>query len=172
MSKFMKYYNALTFVVKNYNGLKRKSSNIPYMVHPLRVASILRAVGFLELKHEDLMIAALFHDLIEDTDVSKEEIGTKFGNEVASIVEEVSKPESLDKEDWLKTFNNASKEAKIIKMADRIDNLIDMDKIDWFLERKKLYAEHGKIIAEKCGDAHLELRSILLKRVKKVLNSL
>ena len=65
MKEFSNYWKALTFAFKNYGDLKRKSGNIPYIVHPIRITSILRAAGFSEFKDEDIMIAALFHDLIE-----------------------------------------------------------------------------------------------------------
>ena len=46
---------------------KRKSIDIPYVIHPIRVALILKSVGFSEFEHDNLMIAAHCHDLIEDT---------------------------------------------------------------------------------------------------------
>ena len=157
MRDFLKSWEALNYAFTKYGNLKRKSDDILYVIHPVRVAMILRAAGFSEFKNKDLILAALFHDLLEDTDLSFEELNQQFGNHVASIVRELTKPGGKKKDDWLRSFDTASKEAKLIKMADRIDNLMDMNTLDWTVERKKAYAEQGLIILKKCGNANLRL---------------
>ncbi|MHA1293658.1 MAG: HD domain-containing protein, partial [Promethearchaeota archaeon] len=127
MKDFTKYRKALNFTIFHYKNLERKYVKIPAFIHPIRIASILRAVGYNEFDHEDIMIAALFHDLIEDTDVTSNDIKEQFGSKIANIVIELSKPKEKDKEEWLKNFKNLSNEARIIKLADRIDNLMDME---------------------------------------------
>ena len=164
MKDFYHYWNALNYAFIKYGNLKRNSHDIPYVIHPLRITLILKSVGFSEFKNQDLMIAALLHDLIEDTDTTFEEIKNKFNENIALIVSELSKPKDLEKTKWLETFSNASKDAKLIKMADRIDNLMDMTQ--WPLERQKSYAEQGKIILEKCGNANYKLASILQKQIE------
>ena len=71
--------------------------------------------------------------------------------------------ENVKKEEWLKSFNYFSEEAKIIKLADRIDNLLDMD--TWSNERQTYYTEQSKLIVESCGDAHEGLK----KRLKELI---
>ena len=164
MKDFNQYWNALNYAFKKYENLKRKSNNLPYIIHPIRVTLILKSIGFSELKNQDLMIAALLHDLIEDTNTTFDEIKSEFNEKIALIVNELSKPKDLNKEKWLETFSNASKVAKIIKMADRIDNLMDMTQ--WPLEKQKFYAKQGKIILENCRGANHKLASILLKQIK------
>ena len=164
MKDFNRYWNALNYAFIKYENLKRKSNNIPYVIHPIRVALILRSIGFSEFKNQDLMIAALLHDLIEDTNTTFDEIKNEFNESIALLVNELSKPKDLNKEKWLETFINASEAAKIIKMADRIDNLMDMKQ--WPLEKQKSYAEQGKIILEKCGNANYKLASILQKQIE------
>jgi (p)ppGpp synthase/HD superfamily hydrolase len=155
MKDFQEYWKALTFAVSKYEPLKRKCSDIPYVVHPLRVAMILKAVGFNEFTNSDLMISALFHDLVEDTNTTLEEIQNEFNAKVALTVKELSKPKQGNKDEWLKNFGTVSKEAKMIKLADRIDNL--MDNNNRTREEIISYAEQGRIILETCGDAHPEL---------------
>ena len=169
MRDFSNYYKALKYAFIHYGNLKRKSSAIPYIIHPIRMTSILRAAGFTEFEEEDIMIAALFHDLLEDTDTSIKEIANKFGNKVASIVKELTIPEQRNKNEWLKSFDTMSKEAKIIKIVDRIDNLMDMNTDYWSIEKQKDYAEQGKIILEKCGKSHSELAHILKNAIEKIL---
>lgn len=159
MKDFSNYWNAISFAFIKYGKLKRKAEQIPYVVHPIRITAILRAAGFNEFKHENLMIAVLFHDLVEDTDTDLEEIKNEFGNKIASIVAELSKPEGAKgrkKDKWLEKFVNNSKEAKVIKMADRIDNLMEILDI-WTTEKQISYTEQAKIILKSCGDANMKL---------------
>ena len=164
MNEYSNYWKALTFAFKKYGNLKRKSEEIPYVVHPIRITAILRAAGFSEFEDEDIMIAALFHDLIEDTETSLEDIENYYGKKVASIVNELSKPEHADKDEWLKSFKTASNEAKIVKMVDRIDNLMDINIGYWSTERKKSYAKQGRIILETCEHVNEDI-ALELKRV-------
>ena len=170
MKDYSNYCRAITFAFSKYGELKRKSQNIPYVVHPIRINAILRAAGFNENDNEEMMIAALFHDLIEDTETPIDEIETQFGTKIASIVMELTKPEKGNKDEWLKNFESASKEAKIIKMADRLDNLIDMTTESWKIKKQKSYAEQAKIILEKCGSAHSEIALKLQEEIKKKIS--
>jgi len=173
MKNFSNYWNAISFAFIKHGNLKRKAKNVPYVIHPIRVTSILRATGFNEFEHEDLMIAALFHDLVEDTDTNLIEIESQFGKSVALIVAELTKPDGAKgrkKEKWLESFIEKSKEAKIIKMADRIDNLMEKGDI-WTDEKQKLYAEQAKIILKSCGDANKKLADKLDNEIKRVLET-
>lgn len=125
---------ALEFAEFRHRGQKRKYYDCPYILHPIRVAFTAR-----EYFTEDstAIIAAILHDVIEDTDTTLEEIATEFGEEVAKLVDELT---SLSKKDLeLSKQNrkarifannrylaNVSKPAKILKALDRIDNLCDM----------------------------------------------
>lgn len=112
-------------------GQKRKFTGEDYCNHPIRVANVLSAHGY---KSVAVQIAALLHDVIEDTPITKQYIATYFGQEVADIVE------WLTKRDWkrsdgtpLKRWERKELEAdrlktapvvvKTIKLADRLDNL-------------------------------------------------
>lgn len=172
MNNFIQYWRALTFATQYYNGLTRKSKKIPYVVHPLRVAIILRAAGFNEFDNPEILIAALFHDLIEDTEITKEIIESKFGKRISTIVGELSKNPNQTKENYLKSLKNVSKEAQIIKMADRIDNLLDMDISNWDRAKKEKYAKHGELILEICGNSNLKLSKKLSEVIKDVLENL
>ncbi|WP_166168621.1 HD domain-containing protein [Acinetobacter sp. SA01] len=109
-----------------HDGITRKSGE-PYILHPIAVSSIL---SHMRLDAETLM-AALLHDVIEDTDFNKEDITEKFGRTVAELVDGVTKlSHSSDKE-----YNKAASFRKIlqatlqdprviiIKLADRYHNM-------------------------------------------------
>jgi len=119
---------AWEFCLQQHEGQKRASGE-PYVIHPLEVGQVLA-----ELKMDSTAIAAgLLHDAVEDTDVSSEEIGKRFGEQVAHIVEGVTK---LDK---IKFANREDHQAEnirkmllamvtdvrvvIIKLADRLHNM-------------------------------------------------
>src|SRR5215471_12710050 len=116
------------FCLQQHEGQKRASGE-PYVIHPLEVGQVLA-----ELKMDSTAIAAgLLHDAVEDTDVSSKEIGDRFGEQVAHIVEGVTK---LDK---IKFANREDHQAEnirkmllamvtdvrvvIIKLADRLHNM-------------------------------------------------
>ena len=166
MVGYIKYWQALTYMTIKHGEQKRKSNNLPYIIHPIRVAAILRSFGFTEKNNEDLMIAALFHDLIEDTDTTPKEIQEDYNDKILRIVNEVTKPNSMEKKLWLELFDKACFEAKIIKMADRIDNLMDINQMSWTTEKKKEYLSHATIILNKCGEAHRDLANVLRKLIE------
>ena len=81
------------FIMKAYNyalekhGDQKRNSGDPYIVHPLQVAYVLAEMGL----DEQTIAAALLHDVIEDTDATDEDIAKEFGEEVAEMVEGVTK---------------------------------------------------------------------------------
>ncbi|TFG06897.1 MAG: HD domain-containing protein [Promethearchaeota archaeon] len=169
MKDFVNYWNALNYAFIKYGDLKRKSGEIPYIIHPIRISSILRAVGFSEFDDEELMIAALLHDLVEDTDVNIDEVKEKFGDKIALIVNQLTIQDKDLKEEYLENLKHASRESKIIKLADRLDNLLDMPENLWSKKRQKQYATQAKIILKNCGDAHQELASRLKTEIDEIL---
>ena len=174
MKNFIKYWDALTFAFAKYGSLKRSSKDIPYVIHPIRIITILHAAGFNEFDHEDIMIAALFHDLLEDTDIDLKEIEDQFGKKIGEIVVELTIPKGTigrEKDKWLEEFVIKSKSAKIIKLADRIDNLMDMKDI-WDAKRQKSYTNQARIILKSCGDANKQLANKLDELIESVLKDI
>ncbi|MCJ8274100.1 MAG: HD domain-containing protein, partial [Psychrosphaera sp.] len=106
-----------------------RSSGEPYITHPVAVASILAEMN---LDHETLM-AALLHDVIEDTDHSKDDLAELFGSTVADLVEGVSKLEKLkfknreefQVENYRKMIMAMTQDIRVIliKLADRTHNM-------------------------------------------------
>lgn len=117
---------ACEYAEQAHQGIFRKSGE-PYIIHPIAVACIL---GQMQLDADSLM-AALLHDVIEDTDISKEQLANDFSETVAELVDGVTKlTTSKDKQD-----NKAASFRKIllatlhdprviiIKLADRLHNM-------------------------------------------------
>ena len=124
---------AIRLAVKAHDGQKRKYTEEPYIVHPLMVAHLVSKVP-----HTSQMIAAaLLHDVVEDTDVTFNNIDRLFGHQVTNLVwwlTDVSKPSdgnrAIRKEIDLKHLAKASPEAQTIKLADIIDNARDIQVYD------------------------------------------
>lgn len=117
-------FEAIEFAKKAHSGQYRKGTKFPYMVHPLNVGAIL-------IDHQasdEIVIAGVLHDTVEDTDVSLEEIREQFGDKVARLVEGASEPDkSLSWEerkqhtiDYLKT---APADQLLVALADKLDNV-------------------------------------------------
>ena len=123
MAKIKKAYRLAD---RAHAGVIRKFEQIPYIEHPNRVAaSILQ-----HTQNENLIIAALLHDVVEDSRYTISHIRKKFGKDVAQIVEELTSNKSeikrLGKTDYLiHKLNTISDDALLIKLADRRDNLRD-----------------------------------------------
>ncbi len=103
--------------------IRKADPQVPYASHPLHVAIMVQEAG----GGEDSVIAALLHDLLEDTDVTPEDLHDEFGAEVSTIVQEVSEDKSLPwherKARMVERLRSASPEACMIAAADKIHNL-------------------------------------------------
>ncbi len=136
---------ALCFAAGKHNDQRRKDSkSSPYINHPIGVAETLWSVG--EVRDETLLVAAILHDTIEDTDTTSEEIEKEFGKAVLDLMLEVTDDKSLPKPTrkqlQIEHAPHKSDKAKLLKIADKINNIRDMIKsppADWSLERRQEY---------------------------------
>lgn len=121
-------FQAYQFSAKAHEGQQRVSGE-PYIHHPLEVARIL---GEMHMDHQTLM-AAILHDVIEDTPTAKDEIRKKFGKNVAELVDGVSKltqiqfdsVEEAQAQNFRKMLMAMSNDIRVIlvKLADRLHNM-------------------------------------------------
>jgi GTP pyrophosphokinase len=147
---------AYVFSMKAHGGQTRKSGD-PYFVHPLAVAGILT-----DLKADPATVAtALLHDVVEDTNVTVDEIKRRFGAEIASLVDGVTKLSKIE----LKS--EASKEAEnfrklvvamaddvrvlLVKLADRLHNMRTLHFVQDAEKRRRVALETMEIYAPLAG---------------------
>ncbi|MUV38427.1 GTP diphosphokinase [Lentibacillus sp. JNUCC-1] len=120
--------HAKAFAAKAHDGQTRKSSAEPYITHPIRVAERLEASGC----SEEVICAGYLHDVVEDTLVEIEDITEHFGEHIAQIVaahtEDKSKSWHERKQHTIDTIRTASKEVKYLIVADKLDNLLELEK--------------------------------------------
>lgn len=118
-------YDAIELSARAHHHQVRKGTEIPYIVHPLAVASLLIRVG----SPEPLVIAALLHDVVEDTPLTIQEIRARFGPQVAELVSALSEPDK--KASWedrkAHTIDYLEKKATddvlLVALADKLDNI-------------------------------------------------
>lgn len=123
-----RFNRAFLFAAKHHKGQARKKSTIPYIAHLIGVAgSVLEAGG-----DEDLAIAALLHDVVEDCGGKKmlAKVRHKFGKRVARIVDGCTdtyldpKPEwRKRKEDYIRHLKDADADTRLVSAADKLNNV-------------------------------------------------
>lgn len=128
---------AIDFANEAHRGVNRKGVEIPYVTHVMEVYKVLFNMG---VRDPDLLIAAILHDIIEDTKYTWLDIEKKFNNRVASYVNECSRivdgKETLQvKYDFMQTFFNKSIGSVLIKIADRYVNTMD-----YYKSGREIYA--------------------------------
>lgn len=124
---------AIEFATEAHRGQVRKYTNAPYIMHPMAVMHIVKTV-----QHTDeMLIAAVLHDTVEDTAVTMQDINDKFGTVVGMYVEyltDISTPEDgnrkLRKRKDALHYARGPAEAQTIKVADFIHNTQDIKMFD------------------------------------------
>jgi GTP diphosphokinase / guanosine-3',5'-bis(diphosphate) 3'-diphosphatase len=138
--------DALAFAAYKHRDQRRKDqAKSPYINHPIAVARLLWHHGVTD---PTVLVAGILHDTIEDTLTTREELVERFGEAVAAVVCEVTDDKSLPKqrrkELQVEHGPQLSREAKLVKLADKTANLRDMVESpphDWSAERRHEYFE-------------------------------
>ncbi|MCM3575752.1 HD domain-containing protein [Mesobacillus subterraneus] len=115
---------ALQIASLAHEGQYRKNTKIPYIAHPAAVGMILQKAGY----RDEMIVAGILHDTVEDTNLTMADIERDFGREVAMIVEGCSEPDkSLSweerKEHTIEFLKNATEEIRIVACADKLHNV-------------------------------------------------
>ena len=145
--------------------VRKGSIPMPYVSHLFAVAMI--AIDYTQ--EEDVLIAALLHDTLEDTDYTPSELEADFGGKVREIVESLTEPQDSEKKTYTwketkaryaKQLRKAPQEALLIAAADKIHNMRAMV--------EEYYDEHSRFMKEFSGS--LEDRLIQYQDISNVLN--
>lgn len=165
------FERAVVFAAWAHRGVTRKGSNIPYLVHPIEAAAIVAEMT----EDEELIAAAVLHDVLEDTEVTPKELEAYFGERVVHYVlgesedkrrhlppEETWKLRKQETIDFLR--EKADKNAKILALGDKLSNLRsiyrDLESVGeslWERFHQKDRAMHGWMYHE-LADALSELQ--------------
>jgi guanosine-3',5'-bis(diphosphate) 3'-pyrophosphohydrolase len=154
---------ALEFAAEKHRLQTRKDAQkTPYISHPIGVAFNLMSAG--EVRDAAVIIGALLHDTVEDTETTFEEIEEKFGKQVVGYVRELTDDRSLaqDARKRMQVINAAhkSKGAAQIKLADKLYNLRDLlnnPPKDWTQMRVDRYYEWAQSVVDRLPKANDKL---------------
>jgi (p)ppGpp synthase/HD superfamily hydrolase len=138
--------------IKHRNQKRKDSDETPYINHPIGVAwNAYQA----ECRDVAVLQAAILHDTIEDTDTSVEELEKVFGKEVKDLVMECTDdknlPKATRKQLQIDYAHKKSAKAKIVKMADKLYNLRDLQRSVpswWTRERTQTYFVWAKAVTD------------------------
>lgn len=153
---------AAAFAFKKHEGQIRENNNRPYILHPIQTATI---ISYLYPRDENLIAAAWLHDVVEDCGVPIETIVRLFNVDITNLVLEVTK---VKPDKYTAAYFPKLKTTRgiILKFADRLSNLSDMDgwtdeKIQWYLNTSKFWR------ATIDDDIHKRFKKPLTKEVIK-----
>jgi GTP pyrophosphokinase len=132
-----KFREAFIFAAIAHDGQTRKQENLPYIVHPFETAKILTQIH----ADEPTLIAALLHDVPEDTVYTLEQIEARFGKQIAYMVEGITKLSKVhyrhdmqqrEVESMKKLFIHVAEDPRtmLIKLADRLHNMRTLEYMD------------------------------------------
>ncbi len=145
---------ALAFAAHKHRDQRRKDAQAsPYINHPIALADVLVNEG--GITDVEVICAALLHDTVEDTATTHEELVDAFGSRIARIVAEVTDDQDLQKAErkrlQVEHAPHLSREAKLVKLADKICNLRDVVErppAKWDAARRREYFDWAKQVID------------------------
>lgn len=149
-----RFARALAFARERHQGQLRKDGRTPFIDHVVRVAVLVQG----ETTSMDVICAALLHDTIEDTATSRDDLEAEFGAAVADLVVELTEDKRLPrverKREAEERAPSLSAAAKLVKLADVLDNLYSLPSASHSITRRRAQlARAERIIAPLAGAA-------------------
>lgn len=157
---------AARFAARKHRQQRRKGADQdPYINHPLELLNMLANDAGID--DPVVLLGALLHDTVEDTDTTFEELEAHFGKAVAQVVEELtddkSLPKATRKQLQVEHASQMSDRAKLIKLADKTSNLRDIADTpppDWSIQRRAEYCEWSKRVVDEIRGTHPVLEAL------------
>ncbi|WP_440322455.1 HD domain-containing protein [Laedolimicola sp.] len=161
---------AIIFATKAHSGTRRKGTNVPYIVHPIEAAAIVSAMT----DDEEVIAAAVLHDVIEDTDATEEDLYARFGRRITELVlnESEDKRRTLPAALTWKTRKQetitfleteADRDAKMLALADKLSNLRAIHRDQCII---------GDKIWERFNEKNKEMHAWMYRSIAKALEEL
>jgi GTP diphosphokinase / guanosine-3',5'-bis(diphosphate) 3'-diphosphatase len=159
---------ALDFAAIRHSAQRRKGPDAaPYVNHLIEVASLVANVG--QVEDEDVLIAAVLHDVLEDTPTTATEVDERFGARVLRFVQALSDDKSLPRrrrrEITLEELPQMEPLVHVIKLADLASN-IKLLPPNWTEERQLEYLEWSEHAATICGPSCQALADVYWQRAR------
>jgi len=145
--------DALRFAADHHQYQRRGGYDpLPYINHLIKVTDTLVQVG--QESDRDLLLAAVLHDVVEDTEVTVDDLSRRFGAKVAQTVEELTDDMSLSYEErkrlQVERATFLSENARKIRIVDKASNIRDIFSypVEWPLSKKEAYVENAQAIVD------------------------
>jgi guanosine-3',5'-bis(diphosphate) 3'-pyrophosphohydrolase len=169
---------AIAFAANKHRNQRRKDAELsPYINHPIAVATLLATEG--DVTDEVILVAAVLHDTVEDTETSFEELQEHFGPEVTNLVRELTDDKSLKKEErkqlQIKHAPESSDRGKQLKIADKNCNVRDIavsPPAHWPLGRQQEYLTWSERVVAGCRGVNSKLDRAFDKAISTARNIL
>lgn len=123
---------AIIYAVRAHSGTGRRGKTYPYILHPLEALTIVAGIT----DDQEMLAAAVLHDVLEDTPATREDLVREFGERVAALVESESdiEPEGVDhnaswhqrKEAGIRRLQSATRDEQIVALGDKLSNMRTM----------------------------------------------
>jgi guanosine-3',5'-bis(diphosphate) 3'-pyrophosphohydrolase len=158
--------HALAFAAHKHRDQRRKDPQAsPYINHPIALANVLMNEG--GEQDPATLCAALLHDTVEDTQTTPEELEREFGPAIRDLVLEVTDDKRLTREERKRLqivhAPRLSRQAKLVKLADKICNLRDVadnPPPNWDLARRQQYFDWARQVVDGLRGEHPRLEAI------------
>lgn len=146
--------DAVAFSAEKHRNQRRKDAEAsPYINHPIALARLLALDG--GVTDVEVLMAAILHDTVEDTNTSLRDLRDRFGDRVAGIVAELTDdkdlPKQRRKELQIEHAGHKSDGAAMVKIADKTCNLRDIaatPPADWTIERRREYFDWARRVVD------------------------
>ncbi|MET7333702.1 HD domain-containing protein [Nonomuraea sp. NPDC005650] len=116
------------------HGVQQRPTGRPYLEHLLEALEV--AVVGAELTDRDVLVAIVLHDVLEDTPCTEAEVARRFGPDVAELVRWATRPRGVAKADYLSSLVQAPLRAVFVKLADRVSNVQELQRMPWRFQRR------------------------------------
>jgi DNA-binding ferritin-like protein (Dps family) len=170
-----RYETAIDYATKKHMNQYRKGvSHKEYITHPIEVSNLIEKYMKNDSEKEKYKVAAVLHDTIEDSDATYQEISTLFGEDIASIVDDVTSDKRLEKQLGKEVYLtekllSISSKSLTLKLCDRLHNVSSLnDVLDKFNEvyvNETLYLINFLLLYRNLEPIHLAIINDIMKKI-------
>jgi guanosine-3',5'-bis(diphosphate) 3'-pyrophosphohydrolase len=159
--------DALDFASHHHRDQRRKGAgHEPYVNHLIEVAALLAKIA--GVKDTNVLVAAVLHDALEDTDATRSDLEARFGRDVVELVEAVTDDKSLPLAErqrlQVEHMDSAATEVRLLKLADHCSNVASIPPA-WPIDRKRDYVNWSEKVAQACHGCNPALEEVYQQRL-------
>ncbi|MEU8320016.1 HD domain-containing protein [Nonomuraea sp. NPDC048881] len=126
------------------HGVQQRPTGRPYVEHLLEALEV--AVAGAQVSDPDVLTAIVLHDVLEDTACTERELARRFGAEVTGLVRWVTRPAGRAKADHLAALAKAPAQAVLVKLADRVSNVQELQRLHWRFQKRYYHETVAHIV--------------------------